>query len=197
MVITMKTNNLKNIIISILTIIIVIVLILLSKRVLFKDNSNLNNTYNDNLNNYSKTSDLELTEAKVTKIIDGDTIWVDINGKEFKIRLIGINCPEYTTKIEPYGKEATEFTTKYLTNKTVYLQTDISDKDKYDRLLRYVWLEKIDEINEENIKNYLFNAIIVKEGLAKSNYYKPNITLQTYLEELEKEAKSNKIGMWK
>ncbi len=194
MVITMKKNNLKNIIISILTIIIVIILIILSKNTLFKDNSNLNNS---NIDNYSKNPDLELVEAKVTKIIDGDTIWVDIDGEEFKIRFIGVNCPEYTTKIEPYGKEATEFTTKYLTNKTVYLQSDISDKDKYDRLLRYVWLEKIDEINEETIKNYLFNAIIVKEGLAKSNYYKPNITLQTYLEELEKEAKSKKIGMWK
>lgn len=191
----MKNNNLKNIIISVLTILFFILLIIFSRNTLFNSSNNSTHTgFNDNT---LSNSNLELIEAKVTKVIDGDTIWVDINGEEFKLRFIGINCPEYTTKIEPYGKEATEFTTNCLTDKIVYLQTDIADKDKYDRLLRYVWLEKIDEINEENIKKYLFNAIIVKEGLAKSNYYEPNTTLQTYLENLENEAKNKKIGMWK
>ena len=112
------------------------------------------------------------------------------------MRFIGINCPEYTKEIEPFGKEATEFTTQYLEDKTIYLQKDVSDTDDYDRLLRYVWTEEVTEINEENISNYLFNAKLVQEGLAQNNYYKPDISLQSYLEDFEKEAKSNGKGMW-
>ena len=118
------------------------------------------------------------------------------DGNEEKIRLIGIDCPEYTKEIEAYGKEATEFTTEKLLNKTIYLQKDITNTDNYDRLLRYVWTQKIDEITDENTKNYLFNYTLVYEGLANSNYYKPNTTLQNYLEEAEDYAKENKKGMW-
>ena len=51
-------------------------------------------------------------------------------------------------------------------------------------------------INEENIKNYLFNYSLVYEGYAESNYYKPDITLQSYLEDAQTQAKENKKGMW-
>ena len=74
--------------------------------------------------------------------------------------------------------------------------SDVTDTDDYDRLLRYVWTQKVDEINEENISKYLFNAKLIQEGLAYSNYYKPNILLQSYLENFEKEAKESKKGMW-
>lgn len=164
------------------------------------------NYLNNNINIYQENNtitsidnpnnQIELTEATVTKVIDGDTIWVNVNGKEEKVRLIGVNCPEYTTKIEEYGKEATEYTTNELLGKKVYLQKDISQTDDYNRLLRYVWLEKIDTINEENIENYLFNAKLVINGYAQSNYYKPDISLQNYLEKFEKEAKKQKIGIW-
>lgn len=162
-----------------------------------QNNQNNNNPEvitNNTQNNENK--EIEFQEAYVTKIIDGDTIGVTIDGKYYKVRFIGINCPEYTKEIEPYGKEATEYTNEKLYNKTIYLQKDVTDTDDYDRLLRYIWLEKVDEINEETIKKSLFNYELVVNGLANSNYYKPNITLQDYLEQAEIYAKRHKIGMW-
>ena len=187
---------------KIITVILLVVIAILFA-VYFKNyiNNNISiykeNNITTNINNTDKgNNQVELTEATVTKVIDGDTIWVDINGKEEKVRFIGVNCPEYTTKIEEYGKEATEYTTNELLGKKVYLQKDISQTDDYNRLLRYVWLEKIDTINEENIENYLFNAKLVINAYAQSNYYKPDISLQNYLEKFEKEAKKQKIGIW-
>lgn len=140
---------------------------------------------------------LNLEDAIVTEVVDGDTIWVTIDGKEEKVRLIGIDCPEYTKEIEPYGKEATEFTTNELLGKTIYLQKDHSDTDSYDRLLRYVWITDISDIQDDNkVFDYLFNNVLVKEGLAESNYYKPDTKYQIVLEESEKDAKENKKGMW-
>ncbi len=162
-----------------------------------QNNQNNNNPEvitNNTQNNENK--EIEFQEAYVTKIIDGDTIGVTIDGKYYKVRFIGINCPEYTKEIEPYGKEATEYTNEKLYNKTIYLQKDVTDTDDYDRLLRYIWLEKVDEINEETVKKSLFNYELVVNGLANSNYYKPNITLQDYLEQAEIYAKRHKIGMW-
>ena len=187
---------------KIITVILLVVIAILFA-VYFKNyiNNNISiykeNNITTNINNTDKgNNQVELTEATVTKVIDGDTIWVNINGKEEKVRFIGVNCPEYTNKIEEYGKEATEYTTNELLGKKVYLQKDISQTDDYNRLLRYVWLEKIDTINEENIENYLFNAKLVINGYAQSNYYKPDISLQNYLEKFEKEAKKQKIGIW-
>lgn len=188
----------KKIVTIILLIIIAIIFAIYFKNYL-NDNINIyeENNITTNINNTDKEDNqIELVEATVTKIVDGDTIWVNINGKEEKVRFIGVNCPEYTTKIEEYGKEATEYTTNELLGKKVYLQKDISQTDDYNRLLRYVWLEKIDTINEENIENYLFNAKLVINGYAQSNYYKPDISLQNYLEKFEKEAKKQKIGIW-
>ena len=122
----------------------------------------------------SSYSNITLTEAVVTKVVDGDTLWVTID-----------------------GKEATEFTTNELLGKTVYLQKDVSDTDSYDRLLRYVWTEDIsDNLTDENILDYLFNNKLVEEGLAESNYYAPDILFQVFLEQTETQAKENKKGMW-
>ena len=163
-----------------------------------QNNQNSNNNAEIITNNVQNNENkkIEFQEAYVTKIIDGDTIGVTIDGKYYKVRFIGINCPEYTKEIEPYGKEATEYTNEKLYNKTIYLQKDVTDTDDYDRLLRYIWLEKVDEINEETVKKSLFNYELVVNGLANSNYYKPNITLQDYLEQAEIYAKRHKIGMW-
>ena len=200
MVILMK-NNLKKIIY-----ILVLVALTVFASYYLKDKLNEKAQNNQNSNNNAEiitnnvqnneNKKIEFQEAYVTKIIDGDTIGVTIDGKYYKVRFIGINCPEYTKEIEPYGKEATEYTNEKLYNKTIYLQKDVTDADDYDRLLRYIWLEKVDEINEETVKKSLFNYELVVNGLANSNYYKPNITLQDYLEQAEIYAKRHKIGMW-
>lgn len=191
-------NYIKKIIYTILILIITIVFTLFCRNYLNNVNTATNTNKNNNTNNQinSDYSTINLTEATVIKVVDGDTIWVNIDGIEQKVRLIGIDSPEYTKEIETYGKEATDFTTNNLLGNTIYLQKDISDTDSYDRLLRYVWLEKIDTINKDNVDKYLFNNILVSEGLAESNYYKPDILLQDYLEDSENKAKDKKIGMW-
>lgn len=193
-------NNLKKIIyILVLVALTVFASYYLKDKLNEKAQNNQNNNNSEIITNNvqnNENKEIEFQEAYVTKIIDGDTIGVTIDGKYYKVRFIGINCPEYTKEIEPYGKEATEYTNEKLYNKTIYLQKDVTDTDDYDRLLRYIWLEKVDEINEETVKKSLFNYELVVNGLANSNYYKPNITLQDYLEQAEIYAKRHKIGMW-
>lgn len=193
-------NNLKKIIyILVLVALTVFASYYLKDKLNEKAQNNQNNNNEEIITNNvqnNENKEIEFQEAYVTKIIDGDTIGVTIDGKYYKVRFIGINCPEYTKEIEPYGKEATEYTNEKLYNKTIYLQKDVTDTDDYDRLLRYIWLEKVDEINEETVKKSLFNYELVVNGLANSNYYKPNITLQDYLEQAEIYAKRHKIGMW-
>lgn len=201
MVILMKNNLKKIIYILVLVALTVFASYYLKDKLNEKAQNNQNNNNNNSeiiTNNVQNNENkkIEFQEAYVTKIIDGDTIGVTIDGKYYKVRFIGINCPEYTKEIEPYGKEATEYTNEKLYNKTIYLQKDVTDTDDYDRLLRYIWLEKVDEINEETVKKSLFNYELVVNGLANSNYYKPNITLQDYLEQAEIYAKRHKIGMW-
>lgn len=199
MVILMKNNLKKIIYILVLVALTVFASYYLKDKLNEKAQNNQNNNNTEVITNNTQNNEnkeIEFQEAYVTKIIDGDTIGVTIDGKYYKVRFIGINCPEYTKEIEPYGKEATEYTNEKLYNKTIYLQKDVTDTDDYDRLLRYIWLEKVDEINEETVKKSLFNYELVVNGLANSNYYKPNITLQDYLEQAEIYAKRHKIGMW-
>ncbi len=187
-------NNIKKTIYFILIIICTLILSMFLKYKLNENSKPTNKVVN--LGSSEHYTEIELTEAYVTKVVDGDTIWVKINNEDFKVRFIGIDCPEYTTKIEPFGKEATEFTTEKLLHTTVYLQKDSSDTDKYGRLLRYVWTENVTKFTDENIEKYLFNYILVHEGLAESKYYKPDIALQDILDKAQKYAKENNKGMW-
>jgi micrococcal nuclease len=74
----------------------------------------------------------------VTKVIDGDTIHVLINGKDYKVRYIGINTPEDTTKKEWLGPEATARDKQLVAGKMVTLVKDVSETDQFGRLLRFV-----------------------------------------------------------
>ena len=99
----------------------------------------------ENKNEFSKKERQIYQKAKVKYAVDGDTIWVDIDGKDEKIRFIGVNTPEVAKDGNPaefMADEAKDFTNSILKNKEIYLERDISDRDKYDRLLRYIWLEE-------------------------------------------------------
>lgn len=122
----------------------------------------------------------EFKQVTVERVVDGDTIVVLYEGKSEKVRLIGINTPESVhadeSKNTKEGEEASKYT-KGLIKKgqTVYLQKDVSDRDKYDRLLRYVWLEEPAEINEETVSSMMLNGILIKEGYAEPKEYYPDI----------------------
>lgn len=155
------------------------------------------NSINNNNNNDTSTVDSsKFIEAKVTRIVDGDTIVVNIQGTEKKVRMIGMNTPESTTKIEKFGKEASNYTTQKLTDKTVYLEKDVNETDKYGRLLRYVWLEIPNEITETTIKEKMFNAILVIEGYAQVATYPPDIKYVDYFTKIQNIAKDANLGLW-
>ena len=150
-------------------------------------------------NNYAENSGYlsEFQTAKLVRVVDGDTIVVDIAGDEYKVRLIGIDTPESVASDEylertgkentEEGKDASEFTKNVLENtETVYLQTDISDTDRYGRLLRYVWLE-IPENKEstEEISTKMLNGILLSEGIANAVEYKPDTHYAEVFEQLE------------
>lgn len=140
-----------------------------------------------------------LMKAYVTRVVDGDTIKVEANGKTYTVRLIGVNTPEtnHPTKgVEPYGPEAKEFTTKQLTEKTVWLELDVEEKDKYNRLLAYVWLEKPVNFSEEEIRKKMFNAILLLEGYAQVMTVPPNVKYADYFVKFQREAFEKQKGLW-
>lgn len=104
--------------------------------------------------------------AHVTKIIDGDTIWVKIDGESYKVRYIGMNAPEVGTQ---GADEATALNTELTSGKTVYLYRDVSETDKYGRLLRYV-------IADGKFVNYE----LVKAGFAKAGTWKPDTSCDSF-----------------
>jgi micrococcal nuclease len=128
---------------------------------------------------------------RVVEVIDGDTIKVDIAGKIETIRLIGIDTPEIANPHNPqddyFGPEAARYAKKLLENQSVYLIPDPmqSNRDKYNRLLRYVFLED----------GTLINAKLVAEGYAYNYIYEPFQFMKQF-DYLEKQAKENQLGLW-
>ncbi|HOJ92884.1 MAG TPA: thermonuclease family protein [Dictyoglomaceae bacterium] len=139
---------------------------------------------------------LNLIPVNVTKVVDGDTIEVELNQKIEKVRFIGVDCPESTTRLDPYGKEASNFTKEWLSGKEIYLEFDTQVRDRYGRILAYVWLTPIQEINEEEIRSKMFNAILLSEGYAQIMTIPPNLKYVKYFINLQKEAQENKKGLW-
>ncbi len=120
----------------------------------------------------------------VTKVIDGDTIWVEIEGVEEKVRFIGVNTPE---KEEPGFSQATDFTRAKLLNRYIFLEKDVSDKDKYNRLLRYIWLEIPEDSSDGEKQIKLFNGMLVREGYAEIVVYKPDVKYLDYYQRVGQE----------
>ncbi len=135
-----------------------------------------------------ETTEEETTEvskketAYVKRVIDGDTIEVDLNGKAYKVRYIGINSPEYD---QPFGDEATQANSSLVLGKTVILEKDVSETDKYGRLLRYVY-----------VGDLFVNAHLVKFGWAQASTYPPDVKYSALFVSLEREARENNEGCW-
>jgi micrococcal nuclease len=118
----------------------------------------------------------------VIRVIDGDTIEVSLAGAIYDVRYIGIDTPEFG---EPWADEATELNKELVEGETVWLEKDVSETDKYGRLLRYVY-----------VGDTFVNAELVKQGLAWAKAYEPDTKNQDSFEELEAKAKQDKIGIW-
>ena len=128
------------------------------------------------------------TAPLVTRVIDGDTIEVNIGGTIYKFRYIGIDTLELDDKRAEYSalaQEATRYNRQLVERKTVRLEKDVSETDKYGRLLRYVYVD-----------NIFVNAKLVRQGLAWAKAYPPDTKYQDTLEKAEPEARQDKIGIW-
>jgi micrococcal nuclease len=127
----------------------------------------------------------EMSEAKVIRVIDGDTI--EIEGGE-RVRYIGIDAPE---TVEPrkaaecFGPEATAKNKELVEGKTVRLEKDLTDRDKYNRLLRYVY-----------VGTTLINQELVQLGFARAWAYPPDLKYQDRIAQAQAAAKKMKNGLW-
>jgi len=122
----------------------------------------------------------------VKRVIDGDTIELE-NGKT--VRYIGIDTPETVHPDKPvqcYGKESSDKNKSLVEGKKVKLEKDVSETDKYDRLLRYVYLED----------GTFVNLALVKEGFAKGSTYPPDVKHQDEFTNAEREARNSQKGLW-
>ncbi|MFH0979484.1 MAG: thermonuclease family protein [Candidatus Roizmanbacteria bacterium] len=123
--------------------------------------------------------------TKVIRVIDGDTIEIE-NGQ--KIRYIGINSPELhdpRRPVECFAQEAYEENKKLIEGKTVKLEKDISETDKYKRLLRYVYVD-----------GTFINDYLVRQGFAQVSTFPPDVKYVQQFLEAENEARENNRGLW-
>lgn len=133
-----------------------------------------------------------LETAEVKRVIDGDTIEL-VDGR--KLRYIGIDTPEIVDPNKPigcFGSEAALKNTELVLGKEIYLEKDVSDKDKYGRLLRYVYLKD----PQNQTQNLMVNQYLVAEGFAQVSTYPPDIKFQKLFLEAQTEARSSQKGLW-
>lgn len=138
----------------------------------------------------SATAGVEGERALVTKVVDGDTIVV--NNKD-AIRFIGIDTPETVDprrSVGCFGKEASNKVKELLTDKVVILQKDVSETDKYKRLLRYIFLPL------PNGQTLFVNDYLVREGFGKVLTYPPDVKFNEQFRQAEREAKEGNRGLW-
>ena len=128
---------------------------------------------------------------RVVEVIDGDTIKVNLGETIVTVRLIGIDTPEIANPHHPendyFGPEAAQYAKQLLEDQLVYLIPDPmqSNRDKYDRLLRYVFLED----------GTLINAKLIADGFAYNYIYEPFQFMKQF-DYLEKQAKEKQLGLW-
>lgn len=140
----------------------------------------------------TKSSSASYGFYQIVKVVDGDTITVSIDGKNIGVRLIGLNTPETLDPRKPvqcFGKEASDQAKKMLSGQTVRLEADSTQdsKDKYDRLLRYVFLAD----------GTLFNKWMIENGFGFEYTYDSNpYQYQTDFKLAEKSARENQRGLW-
>ena len=135
----------------------------------------------------------------VTRVVDGDTAVITVDGQERRVRLLGVDTPETVHPNKPvqfYGKEASNFTKQNLTGQRVWLEYDKNPQDRYSRHLAYIWTAKPTNITDATIRRDMFNARLLLGGYAKVLIIKPNTRYAKEFAEFESEARSSRRGLW-
>ncbi|WP_229826645.1 thermonuclease family protein [Sphingobacterium griseoflavum] len=128
--------------------------------------------------------------CQVTKVIDGDTFWVADGSEKYKVRFIGVDAPETrNSRWKQKGKlaaEAKAFVKNLTEGKSVRLELDVQHKDRYQRILAYVYLAD----------GTFLNAELLKAGYAVVDTYPPNVKYVELFTELQTEARKQQVGLW-
>ncbi len=134
------------------------------------------------------SSALAALDGPVIRVVDGDTIHVRIGARVEKVRYIGVNTPEVhhpRKGEEPGGREAAEVNRRLVEGKTVRLELDVQERDRYGRLLAYVWVGDV-----------MVNAELVRLGYAQVMTIPPNVRYQEIFVKLQREAREAGRGLW-
>jgi micrococcal nuclease len=126
--------------------------------------------------------------AAVTRVVDGDTIEVSLNGKSEEIRMLLIDTPETkhpSKPVEKFGPEASTYAKQVLEGKQVGIQVGTEERDKYGRLLAYVW-----------IGNTTYQEMVLEKGLAATAYLYNDLTMLEEFHKAQDIARNKKIGVW-
>ena len=130
-----------------------------------------------------------VTWGMVTDVVDGDTFWADFDGDgigDAKVRPIGWDAPEVSFGLECYGAEATSRLVGLIDGRRVALEKDVSETDRYDRLLRYVY----------TFRGEWVGGIMVGEGYARAKAYPPDTRYMVKLESFQDLAQAQGAGGW-
>lgn len=141
----------------------------------------------------SNTSEEKVELVEVARIVDGDTVVLSDNRT---VRYLNIDTPETKkpgTPIQCFGPEASQMNKSLVEGKKVVIKADKEFQDKYDRELRFIFLEGE---NVDNVENSI-NARLVRMGFARASIYEPNSTYADVFYKLERQAKSENLGIWK
>ena len=143
----------------------------------------------------------EFQKATVEYVVDGDTIDVVIDGNEKRVRLAGIDAPESASHEQERNTQEGVLATEHVRallpiGRVVYLQKDVSETDKYGRLVRYVWLEiPLDPFSSEEIARKMANSLIVESGFARAERFWPDVSYADQLKEAQKRAVDGGLGV--
>ncbi len=130
--------------------------------------------------------------AQVVDVVDGDTIKVSLGGRVYTLRYIGMNTPETVTPgrpVEWMGPEASAANAALVAGRSVVLEKDVSEVDKYGRLLRYVWLE-------EPGGWLMVNLELVRTGYASVDTVPPDVRYRDLFVAAERAASRAGVGLW-
>jgi micrococcal nuclease len=142
------------------------------------------------------------TPATVTHVVDGDTVDVVITGQDpdslliegqtYRVRLTGIDTPEVYGGEQCYGPEASAFTKSLLEGRDVTLEKDVTNTDRYDRLLRYIWAD----VDPARPGMELVNEEIIRAGYAYASTYPPDVKYADRFLAAQEEARTQGAGLW-
>jgi endonuclease YncB( thermonuclease family) len=130
--------------------------------------------------------------ARVVRVVDGDTIIVDRGQGNERLRYIGIDAPESVkpdTPVEFMGREASHANESLVAGREVVLERDVSETDRFGRLLRYVWLR--------GDAGWTFvNLELVRRGFANAATFPPDVRWRDTFREAESAARDAGLGLW-